>query len=162
MSYHLRSQMSSVLLIRLSWVVPGHEANRTGSHVQGIHVMLGEETNTQLGLLVDETLGGLKLASQQFQHCRLTSTVWPNNSNTRIELDIELDITQEQLIRGISKGDFGHLHNGWREFLDFRELEVHGILALWCIQDRHLFKFLDSRLCFRRLGSIVPELVDEG
>lgn len=154
--------MSSVFLVRLSWVVLGHEANRTCTHIQGIHVMLGEEANTQLGLLVDEALGGLKLASQQFQHGRLTSTVWSNNSDTRIELDIELDILEEQLIRGISKGDFSHLHNGWRELLNFWELEVHGILALWCFQDGHLFKFLDPRLCFRRLGSIVPEFVDEG
>lgn len=124
--------------------------------------MLGEETNTQPRVLAHETLGRLELAGQQLQHRCLTSTVWPNNTNTRIELDIEFDILEELILGGISKGDLGHLYNRRGQFLDLRELEMYGILALRFFQNWHSFQFLDSRLRFGRLGSVVPELVDEG
>lgn len=124
--------------------------------------MLGEEANPQPRVLADKTLSWLKLTSKQFQHRSFTSTVRSNDTNTGIKLDIEVDILEERHFRRVPECDFGHLHNRWRELLDFGELEVHGVLSLWGIQDGHLFKFLDSGLRFRGLGSVVTELVDEG
>lgn len=154
--------MSSVFLIRLSWIVLGHKAHWTSTVIKRIHMMLGEEGDTQPRVLVDETLGRLELANEQLKHRRFTSTVRSNNSNTRVKLDVEIDVAEEGFIRRVSKSDFRHLHDWWGELLNFREPEVHTVLALWWFQDWHSLEFLDSGLCFRRLGSIVPELVDEG
>lgn len=53
------------------------------------------------------------------------------------------------------------MYDRWRELLHLGELEVDSVLAFWGFKYGHLLEFLDPRLSFRRLGSVVTEFVDE-
>lgn len=139
-----RAQVPAVLLVRLSGVSLCHETDGTGGHVKRVHVVLGEEPNTEPRVRRDETLGRLELACEKLQYRGFTSTVGSNNANSRIQLNIQFDIFKQRSFFGVAETNIGHLNNGRGKLLDFGELEVHNVFAFGSFKNRHALKFLDS------------------
>lgn len=111
-------------------------------------MVLSEVANAQPRVLSYQATGWLKLTGQQLQNRGLTGSVRADDPYPGIELNIEVDMLKKRLIFCVPKGHVGHLNNRWRKFLYFGEFEVHSILSLWRLQDRHSLEFLDPRLRF--------------
>ncbi len=157
------AEVATVLLVGLTGVIPRHEADGGGVHVEGVDVVLGEEADAETGVLRDEAGRRLKLADEEFEDGGLAGTVGADDADAGVELDVEVDVAEEGLrARRVAEGDAAHLDDGRGEFLDVREFEVHDVFVLRCLEDGHLFELLDPRLGFRGLGCVVAEFVDEG
>ena len=125
-------------------------------------MVLSEKANPQARVLRDEAGSGLQLANQQFQDRSFACTVGTNDSNTRIELDIQIDVLQQRVSPGfVAERDIGHLDYGRGKLLDFGKLKVYRVFTFGRLEDRHFFEFLDSRLSFRGFGGIVTEFVNK-
>ena len=155
------AQVAAVLLVLFAGVVLGHEADGAGVHVQGVDVVLGEETDAEPGVLRYEADGGLELADEEFEDGGFAGAVGADDADARVELDVQVHVFKQGLFGRVAEGDATHLDDGWRELLHVGEPEVDGVLAFGGFKYGHLFKFLDPRLGFRRLGGVVAELVDE-
>lgn len=82
--FNLRAQVSSVFFIRLARVCLCHEADSASSQIESVNMVLSEKSNAKSRVRRDQTLGGLESVSEQFEHRSFTSSVRPNDSDTRV------------------------------------------------------------------------------
>ena len=82
------AQVASVLLVLFAGIVLRHEADGAGVHVQGVDVVLGEETDSEPGVLRYEADRGLELADEEFEDGGFASAVGADDADTGVELDV--------------------------------------------------------------------------
>ena len=88
----LRSEVPPILLIDLSRKILRHESDCARVHIQCIDVMLCKEPDSQPRILANQSSARTQLSDQQLQHRRLTSSVRAYNSDSRIELNVQIHI----------------------------------------------------------------------
>ena len=82
------AQVASVLLVLFAGVVLRHEADGAGVHVQGVDVVLGEETDPEPGVLRYEADRGLELADEEFEDGCFAGAVGADDADAGVELDV--------------------------------------------------------------------------
>ena len=124
-------------------------------------MVLGEETDSEPGVLRYEADRGLELADEEFEDGGFAGAIGTDDADAGVELNVQIYVFEEGLFGRVAEGDTAHLYDRWRELLHVGEPEVDGVLAFWGFQYGHLLEFLDPRLSFRRLGGVVAKLVNE-
>ena len=155
--------MAAVLFVAFAGELAGHEGDGGDVHVQGVDVVLGEETDAEAGVLGYETFCRGQGTDEEFEDRRLARAIGADDADAGVELDVEVDVGEE---RGFSlvvaELHAGHLDDGRGEFLNVGEAEVDCVFGFGGFEDGHLFEFLDAGLGFGGFGGVVAELVDEG
>ena len=82
------AQVAAVLLVLFAGVVLRHEGDGAGVHVQGVDVVLGEESDPEPGVLRYEADGGLELADEEFEDGGLAGAVGADDADAGVELDV--------------------------------------------------------------------------
>jgi len=116
--------------------------------VQTVNVMLGEETDTETGVLGDGSAGGCEGSDEELEDGSFTGSVGSDNTDTGIELDVEIDVGNDGVARSVGKADVGHLDDRSRELLHLWELEDDVVFVFWWLQNWKLLQLLDTRLSF--------------
>ena len=63
--------------------------------------------------------------------CRLSGTVWSDDSDPRIKTDVDVDVPEQDLVRSVPEGNLIELQNGWRDLLRLGETERLRVLLFW-------------------------------
>ena len=82
------AQVAPVFLVLLAGIVLRHEADGAGVHVQGVDVVLGEETDSEPGVLRYEADRGLELADEEFEDGGFAGAVGADDADAGVELDV--------------------------------------------------------------------------
>ncbi|KAI6769067.1 hypothetical protein HG531_010171 [Fusarium graminearum] len=138
------TKSATVLFIGSAGVVLGHETDSTVVKVQSVDVVLGEESDSETRVLRDQTRGRIQLTNEKLKNSCLTGTVGSDDTNSRIKLDVQIDVAEQNVVFVVAESNFRHLHDRRRELLDFGEVELDTVLGLWGLKDRHLLEFLDT------------------
>ena len=80
--------MASIFLVLFAGVVLRHEADGAGIHIEGVHMVLSKETDSQTRVLRNEANGRLELADEEFQDGGFTSAVGTDDADAGVELDV--------------------------------------------------------------------------
>ncbi|KAI6748571.1 hypothetical protein HG530_015344 [Fusarium avenaceum] len=108
------TKSATVLLICSSGVVLGHETDSAIGEVKGIDVVLSKESNSEARMLRDQTRGWVQFANEKLENSCLTSTVGSNNSDSRIQLNIQVNVAEQDVVLVVTKSNLRHLHDRWR------------------------------------------------
>lgn len=62
------------------------------SWVKHLHVMLGEHTDATLSMSKSFTVKNLELTNEGVEEGRLTSSIWSNESDSGVHVNIDIDV----------------------------------------------------------------------
>ena len=99
-----RSQMRSVFLLDLSRESGLQKGHRGRFNIKLIDMMLSEVGYSTSVVVVGCPGQGLQVASKELDECRLPGPVRSNDSYPTVEIDVEIDISEYDLFRRVSKG----------------------------------------------------------
>ena len=86
------AELAAVFLVGTARVGAGHERDGAGGEVEGVDVVLGEETDAEAGVLGDEACGGGQLIGEEFEDGGFAGTVGADDADAGVELDVEVDV----------------------------------------------------------------------
>jgi hypothetical protein len=99
------------------------ELYRRHGAVQLIDMMLGEISDSTSSIMVGTTRIGLNCTSQQLDEGRFTGSVRTDDGDTRVELDIDIDILKNDLGRGVTESSLVQLKERRRDLFGLGEPE---------------------------------------
>ena len=117
------TQVASVVLFDLARKLVLQELYRRHGAVQLIDMMLGEISDTTSSIVVGTTRIGLNGTGEQLDEGRFTSSVRTDDGDTRVELDIDIDILENDLGWGITESSLVQLKQGRRDLFGLWESE---------------------------------------
>jgi hypothetical protein len=117
------TQVASVVLFDLTRELVLQELHGRHGAVQLIDMMLGEISDTTSSIVVGTTRIGLNGTGEQLDEGRFTSSVRTDDGDTRVELDIDIDIFENNLGRGVTESSLVQLEQGRRDLFGLWESE---------------------------------------
>jgi hypothetical protein len=117
------TQVASVVLFDLTRELVLQELYRRHGAVQLIDMMLGEISDSTSSIMVGTTRIGLNCTSQQLDEGRFTGSVRTDDGDTRVELDIDIDILKNDLGRGVTESSLVQLKERRRDLFGLGEPE---------------------------------------
>lgn len=91
--------------------------------VQLIDMVLGEISDATSSIVIGGTRIGLNRTSKQLDECRFTSSVRTDDGDTRVELNIDIDIFENDLGGCVSESRFVQLKQRRRDLFWLGESE---------------------------------------
>lgn len=144
-----RSQMISVILLDLTRELVLQELYSRHGRIQLIDMMLGKVGNSAFRIMVGIARVGLQCTSEKLDEGRFTRSVRTDNGNSRVELNIDIDVFENDLGGCIAESSLVELQERRRQFLGFGEAERLGVVLLGRLEFGQLFQDLDTRLSLR-------------
>jgi len=117
------TQVASVVLFDLARELVLQELHRRHGAIELIDMMLGEISDTTSSIVVGTTRVGLNCTSEQLDEGRFTGSVRTDDGDTRVELDIDIDILENDLGRGVTESSLVQLKQRGRDLFWLGESE---------------------------------------
>lgn len=117
------TQVASVVLFDLTRELVLQELHRRHGAIELIDMMLGEISDSTSSIVIGTTRVGLNCTSEQLDEGRFTGSVRTNDGDTRVELDIDIDILENDLGWGITESSLVQLEQRRRDLFWLGEPE---------------------------------------
>ena len=152
------AEHSPVLLNLLPRELLLHHLDWTYPVVNLVHKVLGEVSKLEVPVSHTSPLPGIHHLHDNLEKCRLTRTIFSNNTDPRLHSCGQIDVGEDNSAFFIVS--IGHLAQGEncpRHFLHLRKLQGDSRLNNDLLQDRKPLQSLDSGLDKSGSFGIVPE-----
>ena len=117
------TQVASVVLFDLTRELVLQELHRRHGAIELIDMMLGEISDSTSSIVIGTTRIGLNCTGKQLDEGRFTGSVRTDDGDTRVELDIDIDILENDLGWGITESSLVQLEQRRRDLFWLREPE---------------------------------------
>lgn len=154
--------MGSDLLLSSFWVISGELFYGGEGEIKSFEVVLGEHGNSETLISVLVSLMEFEFCNKQFQEGGFSDSVCSDDAESGFAIDAEIDISEDDIILGVTEGSVLDLEEGWSEFFWGREDENAGGVFDDLVDQFQLIDSLDSALDHGGSFGVVPEFIDEG
>ena len=156
-----RTEMLTEPLSRFKRVL-GHELfDGRLSEIEGVHVMLGENSDSQSVVDKPVSVLDLEISNERLNKGGFTTTVRSNQRDSRVEVNVDVDLGEDGDAFLVADVGLVETTEGWRDFLGVREHEDHRRILHNFGGDVDPTNSLDPGLHKGRSLGIATELVNE-
>lgn len=121
-----------LVILGLIGVLVTDEVESGLGQVELLSGVLRVETKLQVGVTLDDTVGGRELAGHETEQGRLANTVGADESGTGVHVETEIDVAVKVVlgVTRVREGDVVEGQDGRRELLDIGEAEGEDSVLL--------------------------------